>query len=670
MRQARIVTWLWRRTGVRMTAMAAILAGTGLVLSGAAPAAGQQVVQATLGYTCSGPSRWHPIPVQVAVSIPQTATAGQPIRPASAAVAVTLSRADRARLAKLRAKSVNITAQLRSEATENGVSVADPWTVKAASAAVPSRGRLVLHAPATVRPVTEAKPGNAAFTATGLSLLLAPHARQNAAAASAPIRLACTLNPGQTATLATVPVLATSSNAAAPAPAAGHFLTGLWQSAPGGKVTGKSKKVTLTDTTTGTVISCTSSSISGGFKSGQQVAPAGIGAFSSVTLLACTGPGGKTFTVTTTASASHPWLLDAQSWNSTTTVTAATISGITAAITGPGCHASMAGASSGTPGIVKVAISVIQGFTGSYINTLSIGADGSNLRIWNVSGCSGFFNSGDTLTYTATYTAKPGQFVVPAYCPPFPVKNGFPFNRHFKFPQHPAGAKPNPPRPPVQACAFIKGFSDVQKLGEAALVGPGFGNIDDGKRIIYDPNKNYEQFDSSGKLYYKPCPGTSPACRAVEGLPPVRATFLTFGFVPTTATLQITQVGTLNVDEVGNLSSLKFNKVQSLASIRIENVSVNGTPLDVGSDCHTAKPFPLVLKGVPPYNLNEGGVLSGKITVPQFTGCGVGENLDPIFDASVSGPGNYVQLTQGTLCFGWNGNFPESCPATVPKPVH
>jgi hypothetical protein len=54
------------------------------------------------------------------------------------------------------------------------------------------------------------------------------------------------------------------------------------------------------------------------------------------------------------------------------------------------------------------------------------------------------------------------------------------------------------------------------------------------------------------------------------------------------------------------------------------------------------------------------------ITVPPFTGCGVGENLDPIFNATISGPGNFVKLTQGTLC---TPNSGSGCPPTVPKPL-
>ena len=273
-----------------------------------------------------------------------------------------------------------------------------------------------------------------------------------------------------------------------------------------------------------------------------------------------------------------------------------------------------------------------------------------------------------------SYAVTPAQDIALAYCPPFPVKTGFPFNKRFKFPKPPTGATKLPSQPPQQGCAFIAGFTNVQKLDGAALVGPGFGNIQKNRRVLVDnKGKGYIQIDSSGKLYFKPCPGSAPQCKAIAGLPPVHATFLSFGFVPTTATLRITQVGTLNIVSVGTNSALTFSTVQSLVSIRVEKVLVNGTPLNVGSNCHSVKPFVLKLTGKPPYSLGDGGVLSGTVNVPPFTGCGVGENLNPIFNATVSGPGNVAQLTQGTLCVDWPvaGNFPTAgCPPNVPKPRH
>ena len=131
---------LSRRPGVKVTAMAAILAGTGLVLSGAAPAAGRQVVQASLEYTCRAPAGWQPIPAQVTVGIPGTATAGQPIRPTTPAITVTLPRADSEHLAELNASKVSLTPQVRGEAAGNGTSMADPGCSRRCPPPVPARG--------------------------------------------------------------------------------------------------------------------------------------------------------------------------------------------------------------------------------------------------------------------------------------------------------------------------------------------------------------------------------------------------------------------------------------------------------------------------------------------------------------------------------------------------
>jgi hypothetical protein len=57
----------------------------------------------------------------------------------------------------------------------------------------------------------------------------------------------------------------------------------------------------------------------------------------------------------------------------------------------------------------------------------------------------------------------------------------------------------------------------------------------------------------------------------------------------------------------------------------------------------------------PNYVVNTGGFLSGTATIPPFHGCGAGENLDPLFTASLSGPGNYIRITQGPIC---NTNAP------------
>jgi hypothetical protein len=106
-------------------------------------------------------------------------------------------------------------------------------------------------------------------------------------------------------------------------------------------------------------------------------------------------------------------------------------------------------------------------------------------------------------------------------------------------------------------------------------------------------------------------------------------------------------------------------------SLSISNVDVNGVPLNVGPHCQTVTPFTLKLTGIPPaYNVSlQYGVLTGTVTVPLFKGCGVGENLDPLFDATVSGPGNFVKVTQAVLCTPTVTGHP-GCPPALPVPKH
>ena len=112
-------------------------------------------------------------------------------------------------------------------------------------------------------------------------------------------------------------------------------------------------------------------------------------------------------------------------------------------------------------------------------------------------------------------------------------------------------------------------------------------------------------------------------------------------------------------------------------------LAVNGTPLNVGRHCQTV-PATVTLTGrTPQYTLLDGGPLTGYVTIPRFTGCGVGENLDPLLTASVSGPRNFVILTQGPLCEKFPGTpanancrippgapgYPYGLPKYYPKPV-
>jgi len=251
------------------------------------------------------------------------------------------------------------------------------------------------------------------------------------------------------------------------------------------------------------------------------------------------------------------------------------------------------------------------------------------------------------------------------FCPPQP-KGGLKLNPKFPIPKPPKGSQTIKP-PPEPGCAFIVGYSDVKKLNGAGLVGPGLSDLAVAvKEFVKQPN--YFQEDSAGQLEFKPC----PTCKIQHALPPATATFLGFGFVPVTATLQLNEIGTINIISIGAGFSLTSNTVWSEVSLHIRDVKVNGVPLPVGPHCGAGKPILLKLrgdpKGHPPYALQTGGPLTGTITIPAFTGCGVGQNLNPIFNASISGPKNFVLLTQGPPCFITGGGF--GCPPKKPKPIH
>jgi len=253
-------------------------------------------------------------------------------------------------------------------------------------------------------------------------------------------------------------------------------------------------------------------------------------------------------------------------------------------------------------------------------------------------------------------------------CPPLPP-GGLKLNPRFPPPQPPKRLRKKPSHQPEPGCAYIAGFSNVRKLHESALVGPGLTKLDIGVTIYLDqpPTKkhNYFQQRSAGQLDYQ----------GKEQLPPANATLLAFGFMPVSATLQLSEIGNVNAVSVGPAlpsfchpvsSCPTVTTVSSRVTLRIFNVKVNGVPLNVGPHCQTVQPFDIILTGKTPYYLiQSGGVLSGTVKVPDFSGCGVGENLDSIFTASVSGPGNSVLLTQGAPCFVV-GLF--GCPPCKPIP--
>jgi len=259
-------------------------------------------------------------------------------------------------------------------------------------------------------------------------------------------------------------------------------------------------------------------------------------------------------------------------------------------------------------------------------------------------------------------------------CPKLPP-NGLKLNPRFPPPPHPKLTLQA--HSPSQGCAFATGYADVRKLKGATLLQPVITNVWESINTLANltTQVNYLELDNAAELEF----------HGLHQFPPSTATFLTFGFVPTTATLELMEQGTINIFVVGpaipgaTCHPNKFRSCNNVATaysrlkalIAPGSVTVNGVPLDVGSHCETPA-FDVILTGSnatnPQYSIQFGGPLTGMATIPHFKNCGVGENLDPIFNAAISGPRNFTILTQGALCTvqGAFGCVPKSF---TPKPV-
>lgn len=228
------------------------------------------------------------------------------------------------------------------------------------------------------------------------------------------------------------------------------------------------------------------------------------------------------------------------------------------------------------------------------------------------------------------------------------------------------------PNPPTPGEAYMAGFANVHKLHGATLLG-----VENGETT------GHVLLELAYTVIIDPCtPGVLDVLsrglldsHGQHALPPAKATFLTFGFMPTTATLELTEpAGTdVEIDSHSFFDGTAFQETSTVVSqfsIRIHDVLVNGQPLDVGPHCESATPMTATLVGkAPDYTVNTGGPLTGTATIPPFSGCGVGEDLDHLFTASISGPGNFMKLIQGVPCTHPINQPPLNCdPVDRPKP--
>lgn len=214
-------------------------------------------------------------------------------------------------------------------------------------------------------------------------------------------------------------------------------------------------------------------------------------------------------------------------------------------------------------------------------------------------------------------------------------------------------------------CIRASGFTNVKKLSAAAPVGA----LTLLRRSVYaiNPNRatgnvaNYQQ--QRGYFVNEAVPST--------------ASVLSFGFMPTTATTSISQVappgsgptglatGNLRSDIASGATDPGATRngveigdetwARAYVRLGVSNTFVNGTQLKLGPECGTAPTLLNLSTFTGDYRtgrvvLSDGSTLSGKVDIPQFTRCGVGEDLSPLLTASISGGGNYVRIESGRWC--------------------
>lgn len=226
-----------------------------------------------------------------------------------------------------------------------------------------------------------------------------------------------------------------------------------------------------------------------------------------------------------------------------------------------------------------------------------------------------------------------------------------------------------PPPPNVtnyqSYCARMAGYTNINKLNTSVLQPSSLINISAGSFVQCDPANRFKRCSENtvlpnldGEPRYAPAPGS----------------FFAFGFVPTTGTMQLTQLGPASVSIWLLLNDVNAGEAVARLQVtaRLFDVTVNGVPLDVGPNCRTATPIDVELRATPAtYSITKGGVLTGFIEIPPFSGCGVTEDLDPVVTGLVSGgseladPRNFVKMTQGGVCALNNGVV---CPPVEPVP--
>jgi hypothetical protein len=176
-----------------------------------------------------------------------------------------------------------------------------------------------------------------------------------------------------------------------------------WTVSPGGTATARITPgtLTLTDTRTGAMGTCKTSTVTGTLKSGSGLSGRDIGAATAAAFGSCTAVGSLSLKATASG---LPWRISFASYDPRLAVVSGTVSGIKVTLTGS-CGAVLNG-TSGAAADGTVSARYADG-----IAQLTFLSSGGNLHYWHVHGCGQVINDGDPVTLTASYAVRPVQAI-------------------------------------------------------------------------------------------------------------------------------------------------------------------------------------------------------------------------------------------------------------------
>ncbi|WAL69437.1 hypothetical protein ORV05_17235 [Amycolatopsis cynarae] len=147
--------------------------------------------------------------------------------------------------------------------------------------------------------------------------------------------------------------------------------------------------------------------------------------------------------------------------------------------------------------------------------------------------------------------------------------------------------------------------------------------------------------------------GTTIRIEGDLSLPATPGYFLAFRFMPVTSRVALPQDGkaTGTADISGGLFTPKID-VTVRVYLVLSEVAEDGQPIAVGPDCRTRSPLVIPMRGQTALTPGAKSTIESTFDIPPFTGCGVGEDLDPLMTGLISGPGNTMKTTLTTVGIG------------------